>query len=196
MAAAPQMAIGANRESGDRPPAPDTDAAGPALRSARDVAPNQVRHESETEGAAEFSGLPAEGTFATSPEQGWRSYPARPDQAAGMRAFLRAALADCPAVDDVVLMADELVSNAIQHSKSGEPGGMFRLRLTARRKTSVRVEVADSGGRWAPDGEPFTDGDRLRGRGLRIVGALAATWGVHGDENGRTVWFAADWDAE
>jgi serine/threonine-protein kinase RsbW len=194
MAAAPLMATAANHEPGDRPPAPDTGAAGQVLRSAAHLAPNQGQRESEAAGTAEF-GPSANDETAKSPEPGWHSYRGSPDQAAVVRAFLTAALADCPAAEDVVLMADELVSNAIQHSKSGEPNGTFRLRLTVRPGTSVRVEVADAGGAWAGQtGEPRADEHNLRGRGLRIVGALAAMWGVHGNENSRTVWFTADWD--
>lgn len=131
----------------------------------------------------------------------WRSYPGRADQAAVVRAFLAGDLAGCPVAGDVVLMADELVCNAIQHSNSREPGGVFGVRLWARPGESVRVEVADAGGRWPwPDsiGEPDSDGEpdwyRSGGRGLRIVAALAAAWGVRGGEGGRTVWFTARWD--
>jgi anti-sigma regulatory factor (Ser/Thr protein kinase) len=97
-------------------------------------------------------------------------------------------------------MADELVSNAVQHSDSREPGGTFGVRVQVRADESVQVEVADAGGSWASPGsshEPgpdtATDDCQSGGRGLHIVGALAATWGVSGDETGRTVWFVADW---
>ena len=120
-----------------------------------------------------------------------------------MRAFLAGVLADCPVVEDVTLMADELVSNAVLHSDSRKPGGTFELRVKVRRGESVRVEVADAGGPWAGprsgdysgcDGAP--DGYGSGGRGLRIVEVLAAAWGVSGDETGRTVWFTAVWDAK
>jgi len=119
-----------------------------------------------------------------------------------VRAFLAGVLAGCPAAADVVLMADELVSNAVQHSDSREPGGTFGVRVQVRNGESVQVEVTDAGGRWASPGSNYepgrdsaTDGYQSGGRGLHIVGALAATWGVRGDETGRTVWFVADWDA-
>lgn len=111
-----------------------------------------------------------------------------------MRAFVGGALDGCPAADDVVLMADELVSNAIQHTCSGESAGTFRVRVTVRAGTSVLVEVADAGGRWGEQGAgPGADGFETRGRGLNIVGALAASWGVTGDEAGHIVWFTAGW---
>jgi anti-sigma regulatory factor (Ser/Thr protein kinase) len=149
--------------------------------------------------AATGSLSPSVGKAATAPPGSCRrSYPGRPDQAAGVRAFLAGVLAGCPAAADVVLMADELVSNAVQHSDSREPGGTFGVRLEVRSGESVQVEVADAGGRWASPGpgcDTATDGYQSGGRGLHIVGALAATWGVRGDETGRTVWFVADWDA-
>jgi anti-sigma regulatory factor (Ser/Thr protein kinase) len=106
-------------------------------------------------------------------------------------------LADCPSAEDVILMADELASNAVQHSNSRASGGTFGLRVLVRRGESVRVEVADAGGRWARPGLAggATDGNTLGGRGLRIVEVLAVAWGVKGDETGRTVWFTAGWDA-
>jgi serine/threonine-protein kinase RsbW len=127
----------------------------------------------------------------------WRRYPGRPDQVAGVRAFLAETLADCPAVEDVILMADELASNAVQHSNSRAPGATFGLRVLVHRGQSVRVEVVDAGGRWTRPGRADRAGDGYPhgGRGLRIVEALAVAWGVKGDETGRTVWFTVGWDA-
>lgn len=133
--------------------------------------------------------------------QCWRSFPGRADQAAVVRAFLIGELSGCPVAEDVVLMADELACNAIRHSRSREPGGLFVVRLWTCPGQSVRVEVADGGGRWASpvnQGDPDDAGEaewyRYGGRGLRIVAALAAAWGVRGDERGRTVWFTTGWN--
>lgn len=131
----------------------------------------------------------------------WRRYRGRADQAAVVRAWLAGELVGCPAVRDVVLMADELVCNAIQHSNTRKPGGVFRVLLQVLPGELVRVEVADAGGAWArpgwdsgPDGGGEADGYWCGGRGLRIVAALAAAWGVQGDDGGRTVWFTVGWD--
>jgi serine/threonine-protein kinase RsbW len=177
MAAAPQTATAPSGESGGGPPAGGTGAPGP---------PSCPGH----------LGASASDAIPRSPESSWRCYPGRPDQAARVRAFLAGVLAGCPAAADVVLMADELVSNAIQHSNSQRPGGTFRVRVRVQPGRSVRVEVADAGGRWArPGSEPCADDSRLGGRGLHIVGALATAWGVDGDETGRTVWCTAAWEA-
>ncbi|MEV0402207.1 ATP-binding protein [Actinoallomurus sp. NPDC050550] len=47
------------------------------------------------------------------------------------------------------------------------------------------MEVHDNGG---PAGFGETNIHKEGGRGLRIIAALTATWGVNGDAAGRTVW--------
>ncbi|GAA4187876.1 hypothetical protein GCM10023074_01000 [Microbispora amethystogenes] len=92
-------------------------------------------------------------------------------------------------VDDAALAASELVTNAIRHSgcQADDVIG-FTLVVT---DAFVRVEVRDPGASLT--------GPRLRsepdeedGRGLLIVQAIAAAWGVgrHDDRPGRTVWCA------
>ena len=51
----------------------------------------------------------------------------------------------------------------------------------------VWLEVRDDGGSW----EPGSDDDG--GRGLGIVAAVSADWGVDGDDRGRTVWARLEW---
>ena len=102
------------------------------------------------------------------------------------RHWLRAALRSCPAADDAALLVSELATNALTHSASGQ-GGTFTVTVS-HRSADVRVEVADQGGPWTPD----MTGDELHGRGLLIVGSLAHSWGITGDDSGRTVWFELD----
>ena len=53
----------------------------------------------------------------------------------------------------------------------------------------LRIEVTDQGGPWAPR----PDHDAGHGRGLLIVGRLAADWGITGDGlTSRTAWFELD----
>lgn len=84
-------------------------------------------------------------------------------------------------VADTELVVSELVTNAVLHAGTA---GRLRLRLVEGR---VRVEVLDEGG-GEPREQPV---DLLRpgGRGLLIVGEVAAGWGVeHVDGDGKVVW--------
>lgn len=109
---------------------------------------------------------------------------ATPSQVSCARRFLAELLGSSPLLDDAVLCLSELATNAVRHSASRQPGGRFLVRATAG-PVSVRVEVTDAGGRW--DGRPDHAG--RSGRGLAIVAALAAGWGITGDDSARTVWF-------
>ena len=50
-----------------------------------------------------------------------RDYRGTIDQAQHVRADLAKVAADCPVSDDLVLLASELSTNAILHSRSGHP---------------------------------------------------------------------------
>lgn len=97
-----------------------------------------------------------------------------------VRDLVRDLLADRAgvAVDDAVLVVDELVSNALRH---GEPPRRCRLVRVGRR---LRVEVDDAGLGWPR----IRTADASGGRGLVIVQALAAGWGVIRHPRHKTVW--------
>ncbi|MCU1358197.1 MAG: hypothetical protein JWM89_3615 [Acidimicrobiales bacterium] len=87
-------------------------------------------------------------------------------------------------LQDILVMASELVSNAVLHTKS-----LPTVTLTVLPDV-VRVAVHDDDPRL-PVLEPL-DVRRARGNGLRIVDAWAEQWGsylVPGD--GKEVWFTA-----
>ena len=106
-----------------------------------------------------------------------RAYPARPEQIREARRFLADVLDGCPAADDAILCVSELATNAVLHSNSRQPGGSFTVRAAMRAGDRLRIEVTDQGGPWAP----YPDHDAGHGRGLLIVGRLAADWGITGD---------------
>jgi serine/threonine-protein kinase RsbW len=186
MAATPQV-ITLSCQPGDGPPGSRLTGSAPGGGD------SEVPEVPEGDGSGRLGTANGPGTRLT--ESRWRSYPARPDQVARVRALLAVMLGDCPAAADVILMADELVTNAVLHSKSHEPDGMFRLHILISEGHSVRVEVADAGGEWASPGgrNGVIDDSSLGGRGLCIVAALASAWGVLGNEAGRTVWFTVGW---
>jgi serine/threonine-protein kinase RsbW len=110
--------------------------------------------------------------------------PGRPESAAGAREFAGKALAGYPAVGDAITALNEMVTNAVQHSRSGLPGGTLEVRLTVTAAAAVLAEVADDGPLGAPaitTRENFAE----RGRGLVLVEALTRAWG----SDGRGLWW-------
>lgn len=121
-----------------------------------------------------------------------RDYPGLITEAQSVRADLAKIAAECPAADDLVLLASELVTNAILHSRSGHPDRMFTVRAVLWPGDYVWVEVVDQGGAWALD-----ERDDEHGRGLAIVATVAGggNWGIDGDSKSRVAWFRLDWAA-
>jgi anti-sigma regulatory factor (Ser/Thr protein kinase) len=114
-----------------------------------------------------------------------------------LRRWLCVLLPDTSARDDLISVAVELGTNAIQHTASGD-GGWFTVEVACR-DSVIRVAVTDGGAPAAPQlGEdPFAGGDVFDGdvdyesdcgRGLLIVQALSIASGVCGNVSGRTVW--------
>lgn len=130
---------------------------------------------------------------AAAPVITWaRTFPAVPAQVAEARRFLAGLLDAGPAADDAVLCLSELAANAIVHSRSREPGGSFSVRVQVGGQR-LRVEVGDQGGPWHTPARPSAD--EPSGRGLLIVGRLAARWGCAGhSRTGWTVWYELDRD--
>src|SRR5437763_9957550 len=105
--------------------------------------------------------------------------PGRPEAAAGARDFAGKVLAGYPAAGDAIAALNEMVSNAVLHSRSGLPGGTLEVRLTVT-AASVLAEVADAGPLGVPavtSRESFAE----RGRGLVLVEALTRAWGSAGN---------------
>ncbi len=121
-----------------------------------------------------------------------RSYAGAKNQVHEVRADLAPVIEGCPFADDFVLMASELSANAIVHSTSGQPGGVFTVRAEVRPGDFAWLEVEDQGGPWV-EREP----DEERGRGLAMVAALAGegNWAIKAGEapGTRVVWVRLDW---
>ena len=117
-----------------------------------------------------------------------RAYPGAPEQISAVRADLRALLGDSPIADDVILCASELATNAALHSRSRKPGAQFTVRAEIHPGDYAWIEVEDDGGQWTQ-----TPASPARAHGLDIIRALAADWGIDGDDASWTVWARIDW---
>jgi CheY-like chemotaxis protein len=86
-----------------------------------------------------------------------------------------------PILDDALLVASELATNAITHA-----GSSCRLTLSLS-PSSLRIDVFDAGpGTPEPQQASAT---REHGRGLHLVAAVTAAWGLEADpDGGKLVW--------
>ncbi|MEU1178604.1 PAS domain S-box protein [Streptomyces sp. NPDC005820] len=110
--------------------------------------------------------------------------PAEPSSVPQGRAFLRRTLAswNCAArADDALLLLSETLTNAVLHAEG--PIGLH-LHRTA---TDLTVEVSDRSPQL-PQPRLATE-EEESGRGLILVRALAAGWGVRPTDEGKTTWF-------
>ena len=88
--------------------------------------------------------------------------------------------------DAATLLTSEIVTNAIQHTKSGVDGGTVTIVVIGVSR-GVLVEIIDDGSA----GTPVVKGDlyAAEGHGLFLVQHLASQWGYLPDSSGTTVWF-------
>ncbi|MER5810115.1 SpoIIE family protein phosphatase [Streptomyces sp. NPDC002033] len=110
--------------------------------------------------------------------------PGDPAGPAMARHLVRAAAAAWGArerADEIVLAADELMTNALVHT---DGGGTLSLRLTAEGRIRVQVEDLSS----ALPRRREADDWSVSGRGLLLVDRLADDWGVEPRGGGKSVW--------
>lgn len=105
--------------------------------------------------------------------------PCSPVAPAAARRFARHVGPDGANLDMVVLLVSELVTNVVLHAHSD-------VEVTiCDRGDRTRVEVKDSSSRMPEMRTPSVTG----GRGLSLVEACAARWGIERHIDGKTVWF-------
>ncbi|MCW2725087.1 MAG: putative sensor protein [Frankiales bacterium] len=110
-----------------------------------------------------------------------------PDAVPCARRFAVAALAELPmdVVDAAALVVTELATNAVLHGSAP-----YRLVVSSQPDGHpdgrARIEVHD-GSRAVPV-RPLAGGDGMTGRGLALVDAVAADWGVVATDDGKYVW--------
>ncbi len=85
--------------------------------------------------------------------------------------------------DEVELVADELITNALMHT---EGAAVVTLRVLSGSERRLRVEVEDSSSALPRRREAGESG--VSGRGLLLVDLLADDWGVEARGGGKVVW--------
>lgn len=131
-----------------------------------------------------------------------RTFPGVPPEARRARDFVAFLIEGFTRADDVVLAAAEMVANALQHTRSAAPGGLFLVEVR-RWRGGVALTVIDQGGPNDPsprslrESEGWDDGvDGLAGgvwdlpesgRGLLTISATATWWDWCGGPGGRTL---------
>ena len=97
----------------------------------------------------------------------------------------------------LALLTTEVFTNAVRHSRSGDPGGQVIVTVTKTGRTT-QVKITDDGPRQAGTGPHLKrmpmqadEGDH-GGFGLCLVTSLATRWGVLHEDGHTTVWFDVD----
>ncbi|MFF3348210.1 SpoIIE family protein phosphatase [Streptomyces sp. NPDC002779] len=85
--------------------------------------------------------------------------------------------------DEIELVADELITNALMHT---EGAAIVTLRVLTGADRRLRVEVEDSSSALPRRREAGDDG--VSGRGLLLVELLTDVWGVEARGGGKCVW--------
>jgi anti-sigma regulatory factor (Ser/Thr protein kinase) len=112
--------------------------------------------------------------------------PGDPEALTQARHMIRAAVRAWGAedrADEVELVADELVTNALMHT---EGAAIVTLRVLTGGDRRLRVEVEDSSSALPRRREAGESG--VSGRGLMLVDLLTDAWGVEARGGGKCVW--------
>lgn len=127
---------------------------------------------------------------ADAPQSGGRLHqhvaPGDPEALGQARHMIRAAVRAWGAADrsdDVELVADELITNALMHT---EGAAIVTLRVVSDTDRRLRVEVEDSSSALPRRRDAGDSG--VSGRGLLLVDLLTDVWGVEARGGGKCVW--------
>ncbi len=112
--------------------------------------------------------------------------PGDPEALSQARHMIRAAVrawGSGQRADEIELVADELITNALMHT---EGAAVVTLRVLSGADLRLRVEVEDSSSALPRRREAGADG--VSGRGLLLVELLTDVWGVEARGGGKCVW--------
>jgi serine/threonine-protein kinase RsbW len=88
-------------------------------------------------------------------------------------------------IDEVALVASELVGNAVRHAPPSSPDGTIDVRWDVD-DSRVTLRVRDPSDVKPKPRQPRVD--EAGGRGLTIVAAMAEDWGYRPVDSGKKVW--------
>lgn len=112
-------------------------------------------------------------------------YPGVPRSVGAARRDIADALEGCPVTDDAVWLLSEIATNAVLHSKSSGPDGIFVVDLAMRTGQFVAISVTDQG---AIGDVPHDYHSRTK-----LVITLADLFWMDVDDQGRTTGFRLQW---
>lgn len=114
--------------------------------------------------------------------------PGTPQSVSAARQIARELLGDDhPSIETTMLLVSELVTNAVLHSRSGEPGGRVTVVLCTG-PAGILIQVSDGGGPSEPRVSTLPADGAEHGYGLLLVDALADRWGSICSPEGRVTW--------
>jgi serine/threonine-protein kinase RsbW len=114
--------------------------------------------------------------------------PGTPQSVGAARQIARELLGDDhPSIETTMLLISELVTNALLHSRSGEPGGRVTVVLCTG-PAGILIQVSDGGGPSEPRVSTVAADGAEHGYGLLLVDALADRWGSICSPEGRVTW--------
>jgi len=85
--------------------------------------------------------------------------------------------------ETAVLLASELVTNAVNHARACTRTMVLRLEVA---QSTLRIEVEDADPRWPEPRRPV--GLDETGFGFVLIKALAGNWGVRDTAAGKAIW--------
>jgi len=124
-----------------------------------------------------------------------RKFPGEPPQVSRARSWVAGLLPACEPLDELLIFASELATNAVTHTRSGGPSGWFQVEVIWSPK-AARVVVGDQGSDEVPTNRASSEADAAdieTGRGLLLIDAMSANWGTAGDATARWLWADAAW---
>jgi hypothetical protein len=111
-----------------------------------------------------------------------------------VRHWVKDLLPECDPLADVLLLASELCTNAVVHTRSGQADGWFSVDV-GWTPDLARVVLGDQGALTSPAAGSAGWADES-GRGLLLVDEVADDWGTACHSAGRVVWAEVGWQSK